>query len=60
MVGYLPASDPRVLVYVVVDSPQGEAIWGSTVAAPIFKDIITELVKIMNLNPDKKKKRLTK
>ncbi len=55
MVGYLPASDPRVLVYVVVDSPQGEAIWGSTVAAPIFKDIITELVKIMNLNPDKKK-----
>ena len=55
MVGYLPASDPRVLVYVVVDSPSGEAIWGSTVAAPIFKDITTELVKIMNLNPDKKK-----
>lgn len=55
MVGYLPASDPRVLVYVVVDSPGGEAIWGSTVAAPIFKDITTELVKIMNLNPDKKK-----
>lgn len=55
MVGYLPASDPRVLVYVVVDSPGGEAIWGSTVAAPIFKDITTELVKILNLNPDKKK-----
>ncbi len=55
MVGYLPASDPKILVYVVVDSPGGEAIWGSTVAAPIFKDITTELVKIMNLNPDKKK-----
>ena len=55
MVGYLPASDPKVLVYVVVDSPGGEAIWGSTVAAPIFKDITTELVKILNLNPDKKK-----
>ncbi len=55
MVGFLPATNPRVLVYVVVDSPGGEAIWGSTVAAPIFKDITTELVKIMNLNPDKKK-----
>ncbi len=55
MVGFLPATDPKVLVYVVVDSPGGEAIWGSTVAAPIFKDITTELVKIMNLNPDKKK-----
>ena len=55
MVGFLPASDPKILVYVVVDSPGGEAIWGSTVAAPIFKDITTELVKIMNLNPDKKK-----
>ena len=55
IVGFLPASDPKILVYVVVDSPNGEAIWGSTVAAPIFKDITTELVKIMNLNPDKKK-----
>lgn len=55
MVGYLPATDPKILVYVVVDSPGGEAVWGSTVAAPIFKDITTELVKIMNLNPDKKK-----
>ena len=55
MVGFLPATDPKILVYVVVDSPGGEAIWGSTVAAPIFKDITTELVKIMNLNPDKKK-----
>ena len=55
MVGFLPATDPKVLVYVVVDSPGGEAIWGSTVAGPIFKDITTELVKIMNLNPDKKK-----
>ena len=55
MVGFLPATDPKILVYVVVDSPGGEAIWGSTVAGPIFKDITTELVKIMNLNPDKKK-----
>lgn len=52
MVGYLPASDPKILIYVVIDSAKGD-VWGSTVAAPIFKDISSELVKIMNLTPDR-------
>ncbi len=53
MVGFLPATNPRVTIYVVVDSPQGGGIWGSTVAAPIFKDVATEIVRILNINPDK-------
>jgi len=53
MIGYFPATDPKVVLYVIVDSPQGEGIWGSTVAAPVFKEISTELVRILNLNPDK-------
>ena len=52
MVGYLPASDPKILIYVVIDSAKGD-VWGTTVAAPIFKDISSELVKIMNLTPDR-------
>ncbi len=56
MVGYFPASDPKVVLYVIVDSPSGEGIWGSTVAAPIFKEISVELVRILNLTPDKHKK----
>lgn len=56
IVGYIPASDPKALVYVVVDSPEGEGVWGSTVAAPVFKEIVSELVKIMNMNPDRKNK----
>ena len=39
IVGYLPASDPQVLIYVIIDSAQGGEIWGNTVAAPIFKEI---------------------
>ncbi len=58
MVGYFPATDPRVVLYVVVDSPVGEGIWGSTVAAPVFKEISTELVRILNLNPDKHSKKI--
>ena len=53
IVGYLPSSDPQVLIYVIVDSAQGAEIWGNTVAAPIFKEISTQLVHILNLQPDK-------
>ena len=57
MIGYFPATNPKVLLYVVVDSPEGGGIWGSTVAGPIFKEISTELVRILNLNPDKNLKK---
>ncbi len=55
MIGFLPASDPKVAIYVVVDSPSGYEIWGSTVAAPIFKEVSTDIVKILNLYPDRSK-----
>ena len=53
VIGFLPADDPKVLIYVVVDSPKGEAIWGSTVAAPIFREIALQTARIMNIPPDK-------
>lgn len=53
IVGYMPATDPQVLIYVIVDSAQGGEIWGNTVAAPIFKEISTQIARILNLQPDK-------
>ncbi len=53
IVGYMPSSDPQVLIYVIVDSAQGGEIWGNTVAAPIFKEISTQIARILNLQPDK-------
>jgi len=38
-VGVAPVEDPSILVYIVVDQPQG-AIQGSQVAAPAYKDIM--------------------
>ncbi len=55
MIGFFPATNPKAVLYVIVDSPQGEGIWGSTVAAPVFKEISNELVKILKLTPDKQK-----
>lgn len=53
IVGYLPATNPEVVIYILVDSAQGGGIWGSTIAAPIFKEVSSHVVRIMNLTPDK-------
>ena len=50
---YLPASDPQILVYVMVDSAKVGAIWGNTVAGPVFNEVTTQIARIMNLKPDK-------
>lgn len=54
IIGYLPASDPQILIYVLVDSASGSDVWGSTVAAPIFKEIANQCARILNLKPDKR------
>lgn len=53
IVGYLPASNPQVLIYVLVDSASGGDVWGSTVAGPVFKEIASQTARILNLKPDK-------
>ena len=53
IVGYLPASDPQIIIYVVVDSPTGEVLYGNTVAAPIFREVALQVARIMNIAPDK-------
>jgi len=35
-IGFAPAQDPRLLVAVIVDEPQGENYYGGSVAAPAF------------------------
>ncbi len=55
VIGYLPASNPQILIYVVVDSASaGGPVWGNTVAAPIFKEVANQCARILNITPDKK------
>lgn len=54
-IGFLPATNPQVLIYVVVDSAKGGEVWGSTIAAPIFYSVETQIASILNLIPDKHK-----
>jgi cell division protein FtsI (penicillin-binding protein 3) len=38
-IGFAPAQDPRLLVAVIVDQPQGSDYYGGSVAAPAFGEI---------------------
>jgi cell division protein FtsI (penicillin-binding protein 3) len=49
--GYAPASNPSIAVIVVVDEPKG-AYHGGDVAAPIFKNIVEQILRYRSVAPD--------
>jgi cell division protein FtsI/penicillin-binding protein 2 len=50
-VGWGPVDDPHFLVYIWLERPKSSP-WGSIVAAPLFSEIVEELVVLMDLPPD--------
>ena len=50
-VGWGPIEDPRFLVYIWLEKPSS-SIWGSEVAAPIFRLVVEKLVVQMDIPPD--------
>ncbi len=56
-VGWGPVDDPQFLVYVWLEKPKS-SIWGSVVAAPVFSDVVKQLVVLLNIPPDDLRKSL--
>ena len=52
-VGHLPIEDPRYVVLVVVDEPKGGNAYGSTVAAPVARQIIDALLVLESIPPSR-------
>jgi cell division protein FtsI (penicillin-binding protein 3) len=50
-IGFAPASDPKLLCAVVVDEPQSGSIFGGTVAAPAFGQIMSFALPYMRIPP---------
>ena len=52
-IGFAPADDPQIVVYVAVDNPKGTVQFGGTVAAPIVGNIIGDSLRAMGVEPRK-------
>ena len=50
-IGMAPMDDPKVSILVIVDSPKG-SYYGSIVAAPIAKSILSDVLRYMNISPE--------
>ncbi len=48
--GFAPADDPRVVVLIRIDRPQGE-LFGGIVAAPVFSDLMTVVLPYLGVPP---------
>lgn len=48
-IGFLPADDPKVVVYVAIDNPKGVVQYGGTVAAPIAKAILEDCITALDI-----------
>ncbi len=51
-VGLAPASDPRLVVAVMVDEPSGREYYGGLVAAPVFSRVMSGALRFMAVPPD--------
>ncbi len=50
-IGWLPADAPEIIVLVKLDRPKASP-WGSTTAAPMFAELVDELVVLLGIPPD--------
>ena len=48
-IGFMPANNPKVIVYIAVDNAKGASQYGGTIAAPIAKNILTDLINILKI-----------
>lgn len=48
-IGFLPADDPQVIVYVAVDNPKGTVQYGGTTVGPIAKAVLKDSIKALNI-----------
>ncbi len=50
--GLVPASDPRLVMVVVIDDPRGEQYYGGQVAGPVFAKVMAGALRLLNIAPD--------
>ncbi|MBC62086.1 MAG: hypothetical protein CMP11_06475 [Zetaproteobacteria bacterium] len=51
-IGFAPAFDPHLVIYVVIDEPAKKPYYGGLRAAPVFKEIAEQALKYLNVAED--------
>ncbi|HOL63775.1 MAG TPA: penicillin-binding protein 2 [Accumulibacter sp.] len=51
-VGFAPASDPRLIVAVMIDEPSAGQHYGGDVAAPVFSSVMGNSLRTLGIAPD--------
>ncbi|MCK4710416.1 MAG: penicillin-binding protein 2, partial [Gammaproteobacteria bacterium] len=50
--GIVPVSNPRLVMAVMIDEPKMNGYYGGQVAAPVFREVLTHALRLMNISPD--------
>ncbi len=53
-VGLAPASNPRIIIAVMIDEPTVRSHFGGGVAAPVFSNVMAQVMKKLKIPQDKK------
>ena len=49
-IGFLPADDPEVIVYIAIDNAKGAVQYGGTIAAPIARTVLVDSINALNID----------
>ena len=50
--GIAPASNPRLVMAVMIDEPSQNGYYGGKVAAPVFQEVMSNALRILDIAPD--------
>lgn len=49
--GFAPVEDPQIVVLVVIDEPRAGSFYGGQIAAPVARDIFSQLLRLLHISP---------
>lgn len=52
-IGFAPASNPRLIIAVMIDEPSAGQYYGGTVSAPVFQKVMQSALRMLDVAPDK-------
>jgi cell division protein FtsI (penicillin-binding protein 3) len=51
-VGLAPMSNPRFVMAIAIDDPRAQQYYGGQVAAPVFADVMDDVMRLYDISPD--------